>query len=127
MKRERHDIVDVAALALGLGEPHRSGHRLDGRDLARERPLQVDVVAPALEHLATALGQVHEPRPAGDRAEVAPDQQADGLAVQRRTRIVEQFGGMPLVADGADRPPAACAAATIASASSMVRAIGFSR
>ncbi len=39
----------------GLGEAHRAGDRLDGVDLTGDRPLQVDVVAAALEDLAAAL------------------------------------------------------------------------
>ena len=46
---------------------------------------------------------------------------------ERLAHVVEELGGMPLVADQHRPPGAASAAATIASASSIVRAIGFSR
>ena len=112
---------------LGLCQADRPGQRLDRRHLARQRPLEVDVVAAALEDLPAALGLVHEPRPAGHRAEVPADEHARSAA-RGAPRAPPRGARSRATGTRPRRPPGSrSAAATIASASASVRAIGFSR
>ena len=88
---------------LGLCQADRPGQRLDRRHLARQRALEVDVVASTLEDLPAALGLVHEPRPAGHGAEVPADEHGDLLPAERLARLLEELARVPLVPDRAHR------------------------
>ena len=103
VEQQRERVLDVPAALPGLREPHRAGRGLHRHDVSRDRPLQVDVVAAALEDLAAALAAVHEPRPGRGRPVVAPDHHPDLLARERRSDLLEQLRRVPLIADRADR------------------------
>jgi hypothetical protein len=101
-QRDRGRVLDVAPLAGALSERDASRGRLHGHDLAAHRPLEVDAVTCALEHVPASLGAVEEPRPALRRPGADPDQEAELLALERAAQVVEHLDCTPLVADGAD-------------------------